>query len=343
MAATIKDIAISVGLSHQAVSYALRGSPKVAEATRQRVFLAAKDLGYRPNTTARAIRSGRHRSIGLLLSTVSKRSYLPIQLIGGLDTEAAARGLMLTMGGLPDDKLTREGFVPRLLSEWSADGLLINYQEGIPERLIQLMRAERVPSVWINTKQEAACVYADEIDAGDRAATHLLELGHKRIAFVDFSHRADELQSVHYSARDRQAGYERAMTRAGLSAEVFRGGGPVVEDNHERARYARSIVSSGDRPTGIICYSISTATHVLIQSMLAGISIPNELSVISFDDQSNGGTGILLTTMIVPQREIGVTAVRNLAMRIEEPNEVTAPVAVPFGFAAGESVATVSK
>ncbi len=341
-AVTIKDIAKRVGQSNVTVSYALRGSTEVSEATRLRVKEVAREMGYRANGFARSMQSGRFGNIGLLCSSESARSNLPTELLNGIESELAGAKYHLTVGRLPDEKLASQGVVPGLLAEWTADGLLINYQESIPSRMIELIETDHVPAVWINSKQRDACVYAADLDAGRSATEQLLRMGHRRIAYVDYSHGQLDLAEpgVHYSAADRAAGYEQAMIGAGLPPQLIRPERKVAPEL--RPQLASDWLAAQvpqARPTAVLGYSGSTTAPLYIAALRLGLRIPEDLSIVSFDDAAIYILGPRLTTWVVPQHEMGRSAARMLLDRVAakvSPTETR--LAVAFDFDPGQTV-----
>jgi LacI family transcriptional regulator len=334
---TIKDIAAEAGLSNQAVSYALRRDPRIPPATRDRVVAIAERLGYRPNASAQAFRNGRHGSVGLLLSATPARSYLPAHLLYGIENALTARSTRLIIGDLPDERLAQQGAAPSLLRNWSIDGLLINYQEDVPETMCSLIRRDHVPSVWINTRQEGGCVHADDLAAARAATDYLLQLGHRRIAYVDYSRGWDRLADAHYSARDRQAGYEAAMVAAGLAPRIIRERQMVP--GRERAERAKVWLSQPDRPTAIIASGGTVAFPVCFQARLLGLNVPADLSLISVDDVPVDMMGQVFTTMVVPHRKIGEAAAEMLLRILNEKDFSPTALAVAFDFERGETCA----
>lgn len=337
MALTIKDIATHLGVSHMTVSSALSGRGRVAAGTRDRVLQAARELGYRPNASARSMRAGRFGNIGLLLSDAVKRSYLPHQLLRGIQIELERHDIQLTVGRLPDDMLVRDGYVPALLRHWSADGMLINYQEGIPGRMIELIEGESsMPAVWINSKQHGSCVYLDDYQCGRLAAETLLRAGHTRIGYADYSHGLADWQQAHYSHRDRFAGVVDVLRDAGLVPVDLRG--PRTLEGNERQPFSRTWIQRTERPTAIVCYSASTAIPIVVAAWQVGLQIPQDLSVVCIDENPSATLGFKFDTVVTPLEEIGQQAVRAVVGRIEGKSlEVTN--AVPGVYEPGESVA----
>src|SRR4028118_814127 len=215
MSATQQQIAEALGVSRQAVSFALSGGGTLSQETRAQIIKAATEMGYRPNHSARAMRSGRFDYIALLLSTQTNRTYLPGELFRGILEELALHDLHLNVTRLPDEKLSDQSFVPKIMRELMVDGLLIDYIFNVPEHLIKMIEQHQIPSIWINSQRENDCVYPDDYQGAYKATRHLLGLGHRCIAYVQHPH------NMHYSARERRRGYEQAMSEANLGSEVF--------------------------------------------------------------------------------------------------------------------------
>ncbi|HYG75210.1 MAG TPA: LacI family DNA-binding transcriptional regulator [Planctomycetota bacterium] len=126
MPVTIREIAERSGLSVPTVSQILNNKGhRYRSETCKRVMKAVRELGYRPNSFARAIRMGRFNCVALLLSTEKSKSFLPNELLRGVHDGVAERDYHMSLTALPDEKLTSQGFVPKILTQWSADGLLI--------------------------------------------------------------------------------------------------------------------------------------------------------------------------------------------------------------------------
>ena len=207
MAATIKDVARASGVSAQTVWRILNGKNKNNnENTAQRVVSAADELGYRANSSAKAMRSGRFGSVALLLSEYSGLSLLPVERREGIQDVLGEQEINLILSRFSNDALTNQERLPRILREIMADGLLINYNANLPQPMVDIISQYQIPAVWINSRQPADCVYPDDRDAGrGSAAKRLLTLGHRRIGF------AYAAPTSHYSFAERIAGYEEVM------------------------------------------------------------------------------------------------------------------------------------
>lgn len=316
MAVTLKQIAQMTGLSIPTVSDVLNKKGELYKPeTRQRVLDAARSLGYHPNAAARAMTTGRFGTVALLLSTKPHFSYLPTELLEGIHDALAERELNLMLSKLPDEKLVSEDFVPTVLKQWMVDGLLINYINELPEPLARTLHQFRLPSVYINIKREFDSVYVDDL-AGARVATQrLIDLGHRSIAYLHLSQTELEATSLgHYSARDRHAGFAHAMRSAGLAPRALFGG-PQLPFCEWSARIAVELKQS-DRPTAVLTYGNGEASAVLAAARLAGLSVPRDLSVITFANAPMVEPDLALATMVLPWREIGSAGVTALLNKI---------------------------
>ena len=332
MAVTLKQVAASAGVSQPAVSNILGAKAHLYRPeTRERVLRAAREMGYRANAAARATATGRFGSVALLLSTVPHRSSLSGPLVEGIHDGLAERDLHLTLARLPDEKLTDRGYVPKILQQCLADGLLINYFDQIPPALVELIGAHGVPAVWMNSRQDANCVCPDDEDAARRATRRLLGLGHERVAFANYS------GDTHHSAAARYAGYADAMRVAGRVPRSIREVTPRSERIGASLQWLD--VPAEERPTAVVAYSGTSAWPIREAAAALGLSVPADLSLVTFEDHPSDEIGVRLDTMVVPEREMGRVAVEMLLARIDEPGRSLPSRVLPFTHAAGDTVA----
>jgi LacI family transcriptional regulator len=297
--------------------------------TRQRVLDTARSMGYRPNSSARAVRKGKFDCLALLLSTHPNVSTVPTPLLIGINDEVTAAGLHFTLARFPDEQLTNDGAVPKIIQQLLADGLLIDYTHQVTAKMIELIRDYRIPSVWLNSKLPADCVYPDDFDAGRRATEYLLSLGHRRIAFVGF------IDSAHYSLADRRAGYESAMGGAGLALSEFGAEGFVPEK--QRVEVALEILRRADRPTAIFGYSALLALPFVQAADRLGLKMPEDLSFIVCDGKPFDYLGPTFTTMMTPDYEVGRQAVRMVQEKVAKPTRPLPARAVKFELVKGDT------
>jgi len=322
-----KDVAARLGVSQQAVSFAINDRPGVNEQTRRRILRAAREMGYRPNGSARAIRQGAFGSIALLLSTDGGRSYLPSGLLNGIHDALVAGDMQLTVTKLPDDKLTDAGYVPRILRELSIDGLLINYTHEIPETMLKLIEGSDLPAIWLNNQRDHDCAYPDDLGMGREATEHLLGLGHRRIVYVDWGTPWSRLEEAHYSERERQEGYRRAMQDAGLEAHVVRRKRSGEKDEALEPLF-RELLEADDRPTAVLGYASGEAVAALLAGRALGLRVPEDLSLMTFSIGPARVGYRVMTSVDMPEKRVGETAVQMLQTKLGEPRRKLQPKAV---------------
>ncbi len=336
---TMKEIADRVGVTPQTVANVLQGRTRGkwnSTALRaERIRRMAQDLGYRPNSAARATATGRFNCVCLLASTHGRHSILTPGMIRGSHDALAAHDIHLTIAHVDDDKLSDESFVPKVLREWTADGLLINYTHDIPTALLALVKRHNIPSIWLNSRQPADCVYFDDFKAGRDLARKLLALGHRRIAFVYYG------QEMHYSVQERQGGYAAAMKAAGLTPrvihETYETPQPDALGEH-LVPVSAGWLSRADRPTAIITYSHVEALPTWIAAQQRGMRLPRDLSMATFADSVNDGMGLQITRMWTGHGDLARAAVSLLLEKIDSPAKELGPVAVPLHYWSGGSM-----
>jgi DNA-binding LacI/PurR family transcriptional regulator len=336
---TLKEVAKRCRMSVATVSHVLGSrADRYSEKTRKRVLQAASDLGYRPNSSARAMRSGKFNSLALLIGCEVHRSYLPDALLRGVHDAIAIRNQGLYVGILPDEKLTSEELIPHLLQQWRVDGLLINYNAFVPARMAGLIKAHRLPSVWVNANREGDAVRPDDRAGGALAVEHLLQLGHRRIAYVDLVYAENETPD-HYSATERCAGYADALRKAGLKPMAIRS--PSRLKGSERPAFLAAQLKA-HRPTAAVAYINSSAACAIQAAQIAGLRVPRDLSVITFSDDPADVAGFTATTILLPWREVGTRAVEMLMTKIEKPHHILPPGAIAPRLHQGETTTTAN-
>jgi DNA-binding LacI/PurR family transcriptional regulator len=332
---TIKSLAERCGVSPQAVSCALRGQGRLSVQTRARIRRAAEELGYRPNSAARGIRRGRFGAAALLMGTHG--GHFPQGMWEGVHDELAGHDMLLTLARIPDDQLATQDYLPKVIREWSVDGLLVHYAYNIPASLRQAIADARIPAVWLNTRLPVDCVSPADLDAGRACTRHLLERGHRRVAYLFLGQLTG-----HHSEADRRRGYELEMRRAGLrpavvEMEVQRGPGAdgVMVDTGFAT--ARAWLGQSPRPTAVVTYSGRTGEALLLAAVSLGLRIPQDLAITTIENAPANFSGLPLTTVVLDVGELGRTAVRMLLKKIETSRHVSKPVFVPNRLVVGAS------
>jgi LacI family transcriptional regulator len=330
MSVTIKEIAKKTGLSIPTVGNVLgRSASRYSEATRIKVREAAKQMGYRPNSSARAMRQGKIGCAALVLSRTKQQthSHIPFGLLDGIDDELNLHDMHLTVTRLTDEELSQHDFVPKVLREYMADGMIVNYTHGIPPQMLDLIHAHHTPAVWLNAKLREDCVYPDDLRASMSATQRLIEIGHRRIAFVHlippsfFSGTfAESWPGMHYSAHDRDAGYCEALRNDGLAPRHV-GHERFIDEGREQTEALRALLSGPDRPTAVLVYSDHDVSLLMCIAAELGLSVPKDLSVLTFFPVEPWIGGKHVSSVRVPTAEMGRRAVRMLLKKITSPEE----------------------
>lgn len=336
MAITQQEIADRLGVSRQLVGFALSGGGTISAAMREHIRAQARQLGYRPHGMARAMRSGRFGNVGLFVSTTNG-TLSPVMLDALHDT-LAARDVHLTIVRLSDDELGDDAALPRILREHMVDGMLLSYTAQVPPRVLGVIERHGVPCIWINNKREGDCVHPDDLEGARSATAHLLELGHRSIGYLHHL-------SNHYSSSDRLRGYEQAMREAGLEPHVYPFGDwatppdLLADTNHDRLNWWLRLLERPDRSSAFVCYGDLLAVPLLMGALRLGLSVPEDLSVVVFHPEFVS-TGIhALTTQRIPFEDMGKVAATMLLDKIEQPERVLPPRALPFRWYPGTTCA----
>jgi LacI family transcriptional regulator len=332
MAVTLREIALHTGLSKPTVTRILgRDADRFSPSTRKLVLDTAKKLGYRVNSAARAMSRGRFGCIALVLGSDVRRSDMPVGLLMGMQEALAAQDMHLSVTRLPDDKLTAEGTIPKVLRESMADGMIINYTHGIPGKMLDLIRDQASPVVWVNTDLLTDCVRPDDFAGSKLLTEHLLSLGHKRILYTKFD------SSDHYSGHERRAGYDAAMKQAGLASQSI----DRAVDASEQVAVIRACLNSDSRPTAVIARPEDVPTFAICAAEL-GLKVPADLSLASISGRPHALMGMDVTSAIVPTEQEGVEAVRMVLEKLSSPGVPVERKMVPFKLHAGHTSVKVS-
>lgn len=331
---TALQIAKELGLAQSTVSHVLNGRGDelgIKPETQLRVREVAKDMGYLPNVSARAMRSGRFGSAALIQSV--NRVFMPASLLLGLTEALNRRQMRLMVAETADVEVGQEFYLPKVLRELSVDGLLVNVLLNVPPELLDTIHALRVPAVWINTNEPADCIFPDDFNGAVLATEHLLNLGHRRIAFVRSILPEPDETKWHYSSRLRRAGYEHAMKSARLGSQILEiGPAPNWSEGRlqdSRIADAMRILQAPNRPSAIVAYEKDIALPVLLAAWQLGFKVPGDLSLVMFHHDFDAAIGVAITTVIHDMGRVGAEAAAMLEEKINDPETSLPPRAVP--------------
>ncbi len=308
---TIRDIALRAGVSKGAVSYALNGRPGVSDDTRDRILSIARELGWYPNRAARALSAARADACGLVLARPARTLALEpffMEFLAGVESELSARSIALTIQ-LVQNVEEEMAVYRRWWGEHRVDGILMVDLRVDDPRVDELVRLG-LPAVVVGgpVKNRALpAVWHDEGSVIAEAVQYLAALGHSRIGHVsgvgEFDHTVQRI-----------AAFERTTRELGLEGRVLQTDYSVEQG----ARATRKLLSSPEPPTAIVFDSDLLAVTGLGVAQQMGFSVPDDLSIVGWDDS-------LISQVVHPPltaitRDIeafGITATRHLLAAIE--------------------------
>lgn len=267
---TLADVAARAGVSTALVSTVMRDVPGASAATRQRILQAAEEIGYRPDARARLLRSSRSRLIGV---TFGVQHGFHGDLVTGLYEAADSQGYEIALSAVTPRRDERRA-VGSLLQD-RCEAMILLGPESRVGYLAEL--AERRPVVVVAraVNDRAVDVVRTADDEGLRQAVdHLVTLGHRRIAHIDGG-RAP-------GAAQRRRGYRQTMRRHGLDTDILIVPGGISEEDGAQA--ARELLATTPRPTAVAVFNDRSATGVLDVLRKAGLVVPQDISVVGFDD-----------------------------------------------------------
>lgn len=309
--ATIKEVAELAGVSQMTVSRVLNRRDTVREATRIKVEEAIRELNYRPNLLARGLAGGKSLFIGLLYHNPSS-SYLGELLVGALH-RCRDEGHHLVLEDFSADNMraAAKQFAERLGGA-GLDGVIVAPPMSESDDILDALNAEYIPTVLIAPKDVSRTdisVSIDDSDAAEAMTEHVIAHGHSHIGFI---RGPDD----HSSSRRRFKGFKSAMARNGLSvADGWIGQGDYTYRSGMIA--AEAILALPERPTAIFASNDDMAAGVVASANRLGLRVPDDLSVVGFDD-TTFATAIWpqLTTVRQPIADMAAASVALLSRHL---------------------------
>jgi LacI family repressor for deo operon, udp, cdd, tsx, nupC, and nupG len=305
--ASVKDVAALAGVSTATVSRALSQPDKVAEETRDRVMQAVKACGYRMNTAARQFRRQRTETVLVVVPDIGNPFFSNI--IQGIESCAQQHNYRVLLGEADSGSSEAESYA-HYMHQQHADGAILLTVEGIENFLAEDARTPIVMACEYLPKSPCPTVRIDNARAAEDAVLHLLELGHTRIAYIN-----GPAQSP--LSKDRLRGYRRALKSAGIEVarELITQG-----DYSPGSGYvcAHQLLALDSPPTAIFAASDPMAIGAMRAARERKLKIPQQLSLVGFDDirfaefMTPG-----LTTIHQPRELIGSTAMEQLLQLLQ--------------------------
>lgn len=297
---SIKDIARAANVSHSTVSRALRNSPLVNFETAEQIRKIARDANFRISAVARSLATGRTNTFGVVVTTIA--DPFAAEVVQGIEDEANTHGysvILANSGANPE----REMKVVHSFEERRVDGILV-MSSRVGNLYMGHFAEMKVPIVLINNQHPEEFVYSVMIDnmaASEEATRHLIQLGHRRIAYIGD-------RGGFQSDSERREGYKKALASADIAyaPELVR----QADSTPDTAMQAvDQLFALAQPPTALFCYNDITAVGALLAARRHGCKVPDDLSVMGFDDLPLASfLNPTLTTIRQPMRDMGKQA-----------------------------------
>ncbi len=306
---SIKDIADAAGVTHPTVSRALNNSTLISEPTRTRIQRIAREMGYTPDAVAQSLQTRRTHIIGLVVASIGDPFFA--DLVKGVEEVARPAGFSVFLNSSRNDP-EQEIQVIETFHRQRVDGILVASSRIGTEHVERLARIN-VPVVLVNSQAEGEHDFLHSIAVDDRvgarrAVEHLIELGHRRIAYIGVTNRPK-------SNKRRLRGYQDALEAAGIESDPewirIVDLDPALEDSDALAGKQAADQLCGSDVTAVFCYNDMVAVGALLACREADVAVPQEVSIIGFDDIDLARyVHPALTSVAQPKRQMGSIAMQ---------------------------------
>ena len=330
---TIRDVAACAKVSHQTVSRVINNNEAVTEATRLKVTAAIKKLGYQPNAIARYMAKGSTKTLACFSPNLTDFTYANI--IEGAEYEARQSGYFLMSASAPDTD-TFLTLATELVASRRTEGLLL-INPFMDDRHTHLPKNAPIVFVGARTSQDTLdSVFLDDQEAGRLATRHLVDLGHEKIALITGPIQED-------CSRDRYAGYTEILQMNNIYFEP----GLVCEGDWSATsghNAVQSLLSQHIPFSAVFAQNDRMAIGAIQALREAGLSVPDDVSVIGFDDMPLASYyDPALTTIRQDTFCMGREAARLLIRAIETPEKQRRHLCMPVELVLRKSTATIKK
>lgn len=308
--ARIQDVAKHAGVSVASVSRVLAGLPGVSDTTRERVMRSVEALGYRPDLAARRLRSRRTDTLGLIVSDIRNPFFMEVSR--AVEDVAYANRLRVMLCNADEDP-DKESFYLEMMRDENVAGVILS--PTLP--MLARYKAADYPFPMVlvdrcNSMVEADAVVLDNLDASLRLTRHLIDAGHRKIAFFYGAGSA--------TGQQRYDGYLAALAGAGLSAIAH----PLRPTVEEARAVARNFLERQKPLPDAIVASSGLILLGLVEALRdAGLRYPDDIALAGFDDMP--WTRLVtpaITVVAQPTYEMGRAAIELLLARIQQPEQV---------------------
>lgn len=327
---TVKEVCRLAGVSTATVSRTLKNPDQVTAKTRDKVFKAIEQAGYRPNSLASSVKTGKSNAIVVLVPNLVNPFFLKI--IQGIEKGAQEKGYSVLLGDTQGEAVRENEYAAMVLSN-RADGL-IHLDHSFPFSKNDAHLAKNVPVASVAERIQGDTVYpVIELDnyAATRALTHhLVSYGH-----VNFGIISGQIASQIY--RDRLSGIRSVLADEGISFsdEMIVGGSYSIETGQQGIR---DLMSGSNRPTAIICFNDDIAIGAIHELKKFNMKVPEDISVVGFDNiKVSAFVDPPLTTIDQPAYDMGRKAVEVVLQQIEGVPLTRTRIIMPFNLLERES------
>lgn len=334
---TLEDIARICGVSKGTVNRAIHNKPGINAATRERILQVIADRGFQPNYHARSLATGRTETIGVLLPNVENEFFA--MLCSEIEEICWQRNYVMNLS-FSNDRADREAAVIRSYLDRNVDGMIIFPVSKDHTAIDAMQRAGKAVVCVLNdvAVSNASLVVANERTSMAAITRHLVDLGHRRIAYINgYLHYSPTYND--YVNLERLAGYSATLRRNGIEPD------PELIVEFDPALYHTDDYSVLERllqvdpaPTAIQCFHDQMAIWILKGLKELGVRVPQDLSVTGFDDiRELKYIEPRLTTCALPSAELASEAVRSLFRLISEPADARERTVVSTQLVIGDS------
>jgi LacI family transcriptional regulator len=323
MALTLKELGRLAGVHPSTVARVLNDDPRqrVSDEVRQRILALAHDYGYQPNHVARSLRTKRSYVVGTIIPDIANPFFAMI--FRGIEDALAERDYSVILANT-DDAATREAYSIAMLRGRQVDGLILATARRT-DTAIQALASAGFPFVLVNRHTEPIspnAVVPDDRAGACAAVEHLIALGHRRIAHIA---GADAISTGHW----RRRGYRDALQRHGLPFDASL----LVQGSYREAGgydAIRQLLALPEPPTAVFAVNDLAARGAIRAAREAGLRVPDDLSVVGFNDlPTSVRIAPRLTTIHLPLYTMGVAAAQRLLVQMLDQERPASPVTIP--------------
>lgn len=312
------DVARLAGVSRATVSYVLNrqteGRVPISEETRQRVLEAIEELGYEPDARAQALRSGNTNTIALIIPDLRNPHFS--EYATGIEEAARAAGYHLLLSSTTmNNEYGREIF--KDLARRRFDGLILAssfiLESNEAQATLEQVRKRGLPIIEMSENYGVDSISAEYRDATREVMSYLFSLGHRRIGFINGV-------GGHELGQDRLEPYKESLKEANLpiDTQLIADCGPTIDDGYQAAK---SLLQLPGRPTAIVSINDLLAIGALRAAEDLGLRVPNDLSLVGFDDIAMAKYIVpRLTTVSKNAHALGMLAFETLLARMQNPD-----------------------